>query len=190
MALLPIVGFPIAVVYLFAGARFGPLGGGLVVAAVTVIHLLGTYVIARSFLREPLKRLIERKHMHLPQVPNDEQVMVCVIATLVPGLPYFVRNYLMALAGVRLKIYLAVCVPMYVARSYVTILLGDMGADPDRRKFIVLIIVDVLKVLICAIVIWRLRVHHRKFHGHEHDHEHHAPPHEPGPAAPPTVAGP
>jgi uncharacterized membrane protein YdjX (TVP38/TMEM64 family) len=185
MALLPIIGFPISVVYLIAGARFGPLGGGLVVAAVTTVHLLGTYVIARSFLREPVRRFIERRHAHLPHIPEDEQALVCVIAALVPGLPYVVRNYLLALADIRLKYYLGVCLPIYVARSYVTILLGDMSSDPSRTKIVVLIIVDVLKVLICGLVIWRLRVHHRKFHGHEHEPDH---DHAPGAVVPPSGA--
>jgi len=169
MALLPIAGFPIAVVYLFAGARFGPVWGGVVVAGVTVIHLLGTHLIARSFLRAPLQRWIERKQKHLPQIPEDEQAAVCVIAALVPGLPYFVRNYLLALGGVKLKYFFTVVLPIYVARSYVTILLGDMGSDPSKQKLFILLGVDVLKVGICALVIWRLRVHHRKYHGSEHD---------------------
>jgi uncharacterized membrane protein YdjX (TVP38/TMEM64 family) len=168
MALLPIGGFPIVVVYLVAGARFGPVWGGVVVAGATTVHLLGTYLIARSFLRAPLQRFVERRNVHLPQVPEDEQAAICLIAALVPGLPYVVRNYALALAGVRLKYYLGVCLPVYVARSYVTILLGDMSADPTRTKIIVLVVVDVLKVAICALVIWRLRVHHRKHHGH-HD---------------------
>jgi uncharacterized membrane protein YdjX (TVP38/TMEM64 family) len=183
MALLPIVGFPIAIVYLFAGARFGPLGGGAVVAAITAIHLVGTYLIARSFLRAPLQRLIEKKHKHLPEIPEDEQAAVCVIATLVPGLPYFVRNYLLALGGVKLKYFFTVCLPIYVARSYVTILLGDMGNDPSRNKLFILLTVDVLKVAICALVIWRLRVHHRKYHGHHDDANEH-----PADVAPPPNA--
>lgn len=170
MALLPIAGFPISIVYLVAGARFGPGWGGLVVAVATASHLVGTYLIARSFLREPLKRFIERRHAHLPDIPEDEQAMVCVIAALVPGLPYVVRNYLLALAGVRFRYYFGVCLPIYVARSYVTILLGDLGSSPDGKKIVILVIVDVLKVAICALVIWRLRVHHRKFHGHHDDH--------------------
>src|SRR5688572_3759995 len=170
MAILPIVGFPISVVYLVAGARFGPAWGGVVVAGITAVHLLGTYLIARSFLREPLRRFIERRHAHLPHIPEDEQAAVCVIAALIPGLPYVVRNYLLALAGVKLRYYLWVCLPIYVARSYVTILLGDMSNEPSRTKIIVLVVIDVLKIAICAFVIWRLREHHRKFHGHEHDH--------------------
>jgi uncharacterized membrane protein YdjX (TVP38/TMEM64 family) len=180
MAVLPIAGFPIAVVYLVAGARFGPVWGGVVVAGITVVHLLGTYLVARSFLRAPLQRFIERRNAHLPEVPEDEQAAVCLIAALVPGLPYVVRNYALALAGVRLKYYLGVCLPVYVARSYVTILLGDMTSDPTRTKIIVLVIVDILKVGICALVIWRLRVHHRKYHGHHDD--------APDAVAPPNVA--
>src|SRR5688572_18005594 len=45
MALLPIAGFPISVVYLVAGARFGPVWGGVVVAGVTAVHLVGTYLV-------------------------------------------------------------------------------------------------------------------------------------------------
>jgi uncharacterized membrane protein YdjX (TVP38/TMEM64 family) len=127
MAVLPIAGFPISVVYLVAGAKFGPLWGGVVVAAVTTAHLLGTYVIARSFLRAPLQRFIERRHTHLPHIPEDEQAAICLIAALVPGLPYVMRNYVLAVADIRLRYYVGVCLPIYVARSYVTILLGDGG---------------------------------------------------------------
>lgn len=183
MALLPIAGFPISVVYLVAGAKFGPIWGGVVVAVATAAHLLGTYYVARSFLRAPLQRFIERRHTHLPHIPEDEQAAVCVIAALVPGLPYVVRNYLLALAGIKLRYYFWVCLPIYVARSYVTILLGDMSSDPTRNKIIVLVIVDVLKVAICALVIWRLRVHHRKYHGHEHEHHD-----DSGDVAPPNAA--
>jgi uncharacterized membrane protein YdjX (TVP38/TMEM64 family) len=184
MAVLPIFGFPIAIVYLVAGARFGPVWGGVVVAGVTAVHLAGTWLIARSFLREPLRRFIEKRHTHLPHIPEDEQAAICVIAALVPGLPYVVRNYLLALADIKFRYYFWVCLPIYVARSYVSILLGDMSTDPNRTKIIVLIVVDILKIAICAFVIWRLRQHHRKYHAHDaHDHEHDAVP-------PPSAAAP
>ena len=167
MAVLPIGGFPISVVYLVAGARFGPYGGGVVVAVVTAVHLLGSYAIARSFLRAPLQRFIARRHAHLPEIPVDEQAAVCLIAALIPGLPYVIRNYILALSGVKLRYYFWVCFPIYVARSYVTILLGNMGSDPSRNKILILVAVDALKVVICAFVIWRLRKHHQKYHPHD-----------------------
>lgn len=165
MALLPVAGFPIAVVYLIAGARFGPVGGGLVVAAVTAFHLVATHAVARSFLRAPIERFIARRHRTLPQIPADEHAAVALIAALVPGLPYFLRNYLLALSGIRLRVYFWICLPVYVARSYVTILLGDLSSDPSRRGLLILVGVDAVKVSICALVIWWLRRHHRRVHG-------------------------
>lgn len=180
MAVLPVVGFPIMFVYLFAGARFGPLYGGLVVAGITAVHLIATYFIAGSFLRKPLERFIARRHRHLPQVPPDEAPAVALVAALVPGLPYVVRNYALALAGVRFRVYFWVCLPVYVARSYVTIMLGDLSSDPSRRGLVILVIVDVLKVAVCALVLWWLRQHHRKYHGHD----------APAAAVPPSGAAP
>jgi uncharacterized membrane protein YdjX (TVP38/TMEM64 family) len=168
MAVLPVFGFPIGLVYVAAGARFGPWLGGVVVTVVTVVHLLLTWAIARSVLRRPLEWMIAKRHQQLPHVPDDEQAAVSLIAVLVPGIPYFVRNYLLALAGVRLRIYFWICLPIYVARSYVAIMLGDMSDNPSGRTLLILVGVDGLKLVVCAFVIWRLRQHHRKFHGHEH----------------------
>lgn len=183
MAILPIFGFPISVVYLVAGARFGPVGGGLVVLIATTCHMLGTYLVGRSVLRGPLQRYIEKRHKHLPQVPEDEQAAVTVIAALVPGPPYVIRNYILVLAGVRLKYLLLVCMPIYVVRSYVTILLGDMGSDPSKMGLAILLTIDGLKVAICALVIWRLRLHHRKYHARD-ERRGERPSGERAPAAP------
>jgi uncharacterized membrane protein YdjX (TVP38/TMEM64 family) len=166
MSLLPVFGFPIVFVYIFAGARFGPVLGGLVVAGVTAVHLILSYAIANSFLRGPLQRFIERRHHHLPQVPRDEEVGVAFVAALVPGLPYVVRNYALALSGVRFRVYFWVCLPVYVAKSYVSILLGNLSSDPTRKGLIIIVLIDVLKIAICAGIIWWLRWHHRKYHGH------------------------
>lgn len=157
MALLPIGGFSISVVYLVAGARFGPVWGGVVVAGITFVHIVGTYVVGHSLLRDPLRRIVERRHARLPEVPVEDQPAVCVIGALVPGLPYVVRNYLLVLAGVKLRYLLAICLPIHVARSYVIILLGDTAHDPARARVAVLLGIDFLRAMICGLVIWRLR---------------------------------
>jgi uncharacterized membrane protein YdjX (TVP38/TMEM64 family) len=162
---LPLFGFPILPVYLVAGARFGPWGGGVVVTLVTAAHLVGTYVIARTVLRAPLERLLAKWHAHLPEIPRDEEPMVALIAALVPGLPYVVRNYLLAMAGLRLRVYFWICLPIYVARSYVSILVGDLSGAPSTSRLLILGGIELVKVVVCAVVIWRLREHHRRFHG-------------------------
>jgi uncharacterized membrane protein YdjX (TVP38/TMEM64 family) len=173
MALLPLVGFPVLPVYLVAGARFGPYGGGAVVAFATAVHVIGSYVIARTVLRGPLERLLSKWHAHLPAIPRDEEVAVAFIAALVPGIPYAVRNYLYAIIGLRLRVCFWIAVPIDVARAYVSILLGNAGNDPSGRRLFILGGVEVLKVVICAVTIAWLRRHHRRAHP------------EPAPASPP-----
>lgn len=157
MALLPVAGFSISVVYLVAGAKFGPVLGGVVVAGATAVHLLASYWISRSVLRGPLERFLARRNHQLPHVPEGENVSVAAMAVLVPGLPYFARNYLLALTGMPLRVYFWVCLPLYVARSYVTILLGDLGTEPDTKTFLILALVYVLKLSVCAYLIFRIR---------------------------------
>lgn len=165
MAVLPVFGFPVSVVYLIAGARFGPVWGGVVVALVTAVHLLLSYGIARSVLRRPLGRFIGKRHLHLPEIPDDEHAMVALVVALVPGLPYIVRIYLLALTDIRLRAYFGVFLAVCVLRSYATILMGDLSSEPSGSRLMILLGVDGLKVLICAGVIWWLRAHHRKYHG-------------------------
>lgn len=162
MALLPVMGFPIVVVYLVAGARFGPLWGGVVVAGVTAVHLLLTHVVANGLFRRAIQRFVERRHKRIPEIRADEHGSIALLGSLAPGLPYSLRNYLLALSGARLWTYFWICLPVYVARSYVTILLGDLSSAPSGSKLAILLGVDVLKIAICAAVIWRLRQHHRR----------------------------
>lgn len=157
MATLPIVGFSVSVTYLVAGLKFGPVLGGVAVAGATAVHLLATYWICQTMLRGPIERMLKRRGHALPHVPEGENVSVAAMAVLVPGLPYVARNLLLALTDVPLRVYFWVCLPLYVARSYVTILLGDLGMEPDRRTFAILAAVYVLKLSVCAYLIWRIR---------------------------------
>ena len=164
MAVLPLAGFSISIVYLIVGARFGPYWGLPVVIGITAFHLLMTYWLTRSFFRAPLERFLERRGYHLPHVLPGEQTGVCLLGVLVPGLPYFARNYLLALTEVRLKIYFWTCLIVYVLRSYVAILIGDLTSSPDASQFVTLAIVYAVKLSICAYIVWRLRRHR---HPHE-----------------------
>lgn len=157
MLLLPPCGFSVSVVWLVAGARFGPWWGGLVVAVTTAGHLLLMHAIGRGFLRERLRAWLRRRGHALPAVPSGEHVAVAVMAVLAPGPPYFARNYLLALSDVPLRVYFAVCVPLYVARSYVTLFIGDLATKPSGRQLLLLGVVYAVKLGVCAYLLWRLR---------------------------------
>lgn len=157
MATLPVFGLSIAAVYLVAGAMFGPLWGGVVVAGITAVHLLLTHWIGRSFLRKPLLRYMQKRDHHLPELQPGEEVAVSLMTSLVPGIPYILRNYWLSLSGIPLRTYFWVCLPVYVVRSYITLVLGDLSTHANTRQLVTLGIVLAVKLTICALLFKWLR---------------------------------
>jgi uncharacterized membrane protein YdjX (TVP38/TMEM64 family) len=157
MATLPVGGFSIGLVYLVAGIKFGPVYGGLAVAGATAVHLLASHWVCQTVLREPLQRFLKRRNHELPHAPGGAHKSVAAMAALVPGLPYVTRNYLLALTDIPLRVYFWVCLPIYVIRSYLVIMLGDIGTDVNRKTLAILIGVYVLKLSICGVLLWHIR---------------------------------
>jgi uncharacterized membrane protein YdjX (TVP38/TMEM64 family) len=161
VAVMPLFGFSVALVYLVVGAVFGGWLGLAVVAGITAIHLLGSHWIGRRVLRAPVQRFLKRRSHRLPELLEGEEWAVALMAALVPGLPYFVRNYLLAVSDIPLRIYFWVCWPVYVLRSSVVIFLGDYSGDISVLRVTVLVSVLAVKVAICAGLIFWLRGRHK-----------------------------
>jgi uncharacterized membrane protein YdjX (TVP38/TMEM64 family) len=161
-AVLPVAGFPISMVYLLLGARFGPAAGLGVVGGITAIHLLATHWITRSFLRRPLMRFMSRHHHRAPAVLPGENGAVALMIMIAPAIPYFVRNYVLALSGIPLRVYFGIALPVHVARSYVVLFLGDFGGSPTPRGLVLLGVLFALQFTILAGLAWWLRRHHQR----------------------------
>lgn len=160
MILLPLAGFSISVVYVVAGLKFGLWGGALVIVGVTTLHLLGTHWIVRSFLRGPIQRFLARRNYRLPEAPAGAEQSLAAMVALIPGPPYFLRNYALAVSGIPLRRYFWVCLAVYTVRSFVTLALGDLGSDPSRAGFVWLGGIVAVKLIICAFLIRRIRRKH------------------------------
>lgn len=156
-AVLPLFGFSISLVYLVIGGVFGGPVGVAVVAGITAIHLVGSHWIGQGYLRERLLRWLEKRKKHLPELPEGQNVSVALMLVLVPGLPYFVRNYLLAVSGIPLRIYFWVCWPIYVIRSCVVLFLGDFSTDLNAKNIMILGGIFALKLGICASIFHRVR---------------------------------
>lgn len=157
MATLPIGGFPISPVYVGAGALFGPWLGGLVVMAVTIVHVLATHLLARTVLRRPFARWRAKWNRRLPVVPPGERATLVAMIVIMPGLPYLARNSLLAFSEVPPRVLLGVAVPLYTLRSYVSIFLGDVGREPTPQAVAVLAAVFAVKLALSALLFVRLR---------------------------------
>lgn len=157
MAVLPLFGFSIAAVYVIAGAKFGFWGGGAVIFGITAFHLLACHGISQGLLRDRLERWLAGHRKHFPHVPEGEEVSVSAMVALLPAVPYFAKNYLLALSGIPLRTYFSLCLPIYVIRSYVTLSLGDLAGAWSTRKLMVLAAVYVVKLSICVWLFERIR---------------------------------
>lgn len=163
-ATLPLFGFSISIVYLVIGAVFGGPWGIVVVAGITAVHLLTSHWFGRGFLRLRLQRWLEKRKKHFPTLPPGEEISVALMMALVPGPPYFVRNYLLAVSDVPLRVYFWVCWPVYVARSCVVLFLGDLTGEFSSERLVILGSIFVLKVGICAYILHRLRKRIHRIH--------------------------
>ncbi len=166
MALLPLVGFSVSVVYLVAGAAFGGIAGFTVITAVTAVHLLGSHWLGTTFLRRPMERFLKARKVHVPEIPAGEERSLALLAVLTPGPPYFLRNYALALSGIPLRIYFWIGWPIYVLRSCIVLFLGDVGAEMNSRRMMIFGGIFLLKLSICAYIVYRVRRRYVALHPH------------------------
>jgi len=155
--LLPLAGFPISVVYLAIGVRFGPFIGLCLVAGLSLIHLSGAFLMARGWLRTWVETWLQHREIAVPRIRKGESVPIVAIAVLVPVLPYFVRNITLGLSGITLRTILVVAVPLYTFRSAVTLFMGDMSTEPTWTRATLLAGLYGVKIGVCALLVWRIR---------------------------------
>lgn len=109
LSLLPAIGFPISAFYFYAGVVYGwKLGIPLCLLGLA-INMTVSYWLTRTLLRDPLRELVRRRGHELPTFRTTRnQFRATFLLRTVPGPPYSVQNYLLALAGVPFAIYLPV----------------------------------------------------------------------------------
>ena len=157
MALAPVFGAPVSILWLIGGARFGAAGGLVAVTGSIAVNLLLTYWITKSVLRKPIAAFFKNSKYKIPQVPKGEQIPISMLTALVPGLPYFAKNYLLVLAGVSFPVYFWVLLLSHFINASFLILFGGMSGDLTTGKIIFLIGYGAVLTLLCKRVINRLR---------------------------------
>lgn len=157
MALLPVVGAPVSVLFIIGGARFGTVGGLIAAAFAIAINLLLTYWMTKFVLHKPIASFFKKTKYKIPQVPKGEYVSVSLLTALVPGLPYAAKNYLLVLAGVPFRVYFWACLPAHFFHASLGILFGGMTKNLTKGKIIFLISYGIVLTLLCKRVVTRLR---------------------------------
>jgi uncharacterized membrane protein YdjX (TVP38/TMEM64 family) len=134
LTLLPLAGFPVSVLHVAAGIRFGILHGLALVALSIFLQLLASYALVHLF-RERFERRLARWRGRFPQ---GSHASLCVLAVLLPGAPFAAINYVLPLIGVPLRTYLLCCLPLHVLRSTITVTFGDQSDQLTPTRLAVL----------------------------------------------------
>lgn len=146
LALLPLIGMPVSIFYLVAGASFGlPLSiGGAAVALAINISL--SYWIARSLLRRAVELLLSHTHFKIPQVRGNNYVMLTLFVRIMPGVPFFLQSYLLGIAQVPFRIYFLISWSVAFLSSMGMILLGNsfQSSNVGQAVFAVFLVVALL----------------------------------------------
>jgi uncharacterized membrane protein YdjX (TVP38/TMEM64 family) len=137
LTVLPLVGFPVSVLHVAAGIRFGAGWGMVIVSCSILLQLLASYAIVhhwRHWLEKTrwIRRLRER-------VPDGAHPSICIFTVLLPGAPYSAINYVLPLVGVPLRTYVMCCLPLHTLRSTITVVLGDQSDRLTAARLIVLV---------------------------------------------------
>lgn len=153
LALLPLGGFPATILHVVTGARFGWGLGALLIGASILFQLLMSYLLVRvapGFFKRRLKPVREK-------IPRGAHSSVTLFTMLLPGVPYFVQNYVLALIGVPLRTYLLICLPIHWARSLVSLTFGHLVSDLTPWRIVGFAAYNLCIILSCAWAFRRLR---------------------------------
>src|SRR6056297_1412676 len=99
MILLPLVGFPISIFLVLVGVQFGVIAGIFLTVLILPLHMLICYSIIHTFMRKPLIRFLSRRGWDLPILYNRRPRLAMIGFLLMPGPPYILKTYLLALTG-------------------------------------------------------------------------------------------
>lgn len=138
MAVLPFFGVPVSPFLLSAGALFAPtLGPWTVIAlglAAMGFNIAVSYWFAAVALRPWMERIVGWLGYKIPQVPAGGGWQFTMLLRLVPGVPFFVQNYLLGLARVPFGSYLGISLAVPTVHLSIAVFAGDALAEGSGVK--------------------------------------------------------
>ncbi|HEU6447615.1 MAG TPA: VTT domain-containing protein [Verrucomicrobiae bacterium] len=157
MAFLPLIGMPMSLLAIMAGAKFGPWEGMEISAATVSINLAASWWIARSWLRRPLEKLLRKTNYKRPTLEKGEYIGVCLLTALVPGPSYTIKNYFLAISNLPFRVIFWVGLPAHLFAMSPGLLFGDFSGKMTTAKGVFLVTYTLLLIGASHFLIRRIR---------------------------------
>jgi uncharacterized membrane protein YdjX (TVP38/TMEM64 family) len=111
---LPLLGFPVSILLVLAGIRFG-LGGGMAMAAGGMLfHHFAAFRLAHGAFRQRVSDRLQRSGYSIPAIKAEHRVWFTALFAAIHGPPYAAKLYLLALTDIPFRIYLWAGAPVYI----------------------------------------------------------------------------
>lgn len=121
---LPLAGFPVSVLLVVLGLRFGIAWGMVIVTVGMFFHLLVVHGIARSGMREKMRRRIAAFGYEIPAIRESHRLWFTVLFASIHGPPYAAKLYLLALTDLPFRYHCRIALPVYVGFSLLPVSAG------------------------------------------------------------------
>ena len=131
--LLPLCGFPMSVLLVLAGIRFGLGGGMAVVTAGMLFHHYVAFHLTHGWFRNRLRAFLERLGYGIPPIQEKHRVWFTAVFAAIHGPPYFAKLDLLALTDIPFKVYLWAGASVYILFSLIPVAAGSALAHFDPR---------------------------------------------------------
>lgn len=157
MSLLPLVGVPMSILCIMAGAKFGPWEGLAITAVGVAINLIASWWIARKWLHGPVEKLLQKTQYKKPNLEKGEYAGVCLLTALVPGPSYTLKNYFLALSNLPFRVIFWIGLPAHLFAMSPGVFFGNFSGSMTTAKATFLVVYTLLLIGVSQYLIRRLR---------------------------------
>jgi len=149
-ALLTLIGLPSTPFFIIGGAAF-PLWQNLAGATLgMLLHFLLAYLISSRWLRQTITRLLEKRGMSPPDVQQGNEWKVALMIKFAPGVPMFLKSYLMGVAGIPFKQFMVVSIASTWIYALAVLTMGKSAMEGHSGWFL-----GGVAILVFATATWR-----------------------------------
>lgn len=145
--LLPLGGFPISILLLASGMKYG-FGLSIAIAVVGMgFHTFTAWHLAHGLFRHRLEKWLNDTRFELPKIPRHHQIWFTSVFVTVPGLPYAVKLYSLALTNLPFGRYLLIVWFVHVLNAIPFIGIGTAAITLNPSWLVAFGVLALLTVL-------------------------------------------
>jgi len=149
-ALLTLLGLPSTPFFIIGSATF-PLWQNLAGATFGImLHIVLAYFISSRMLRQTMRRMLENRGLSPPSVEPGHEWKLALMIKFAPGVPMFLKNYLMGVAGISFHVFVGVSLPSTWIYALAVLTMGKSAMEGHSGWFL-----GGVALLVFATATWR-----------------------------------